>query len=149
MSRRAVIVCLLLVLPYAYVALYWAVRLFFCHDCRISGDMIFYTLVLLFATPIVLIVVGGTAFFSAKRGVEDSLARQDYAGAGVSGGCAVLGLKALVAGGVLLAGFLFYWLDAPEPGRDRLGRICEESANGSRIHCRPDPSRSKKPWSLD
>ena len=141
MSRRALIVCLLLALPYAYVTFYWARLIIACRECSISGDMIFLTLALLFATPIVLIIAGGTAFWSARKGAAASLERGDYAGAAKSGGCAYFGLRSLVSGAVLLAAGLWLLLDAPEPGRDRLGRICEESPNGSSVRCRPDPDR--------
>ena len=141
MSRRALIVCLLLALPYAYVAAYFGYRILWCHECQISGDMIFLALALLFATPIVMVVGGGTAFWSARKGMTASVERGDIAGAAGSGGCAYFGLRFLISGAVLLAAGLWWVLDAPEPGRDRLGRICEESPNGSSVRCRPDPER--------
>ncbi|MBX7514342.1 hypothetical protein K3179_07225 [Qipengyuania sp. GH38] len=142
MSRRAKIICAILVLPYLYVAYLWW-EILSSERGLLTGDVIFYTLALLVLTPLVMVLAGGTAFVSARRNTKASLAQHDYASAAKSGGCAYYGLRALISGGLLLAGMVWWVLDTPEPGRDRLGRICEESPNGSSVRCRTDPERKK------
>lgn len=142
MSRRATIICTLLVLPYLYLA-YWWWSVLSSDNGVFSNELIVWSLGLMFLSPVVLVLLGGTAFISGTRNTKASMAQHDYQGAATSGGCAYFGLRALIAGAVLLAGMAWWVLDTPEPGRDRLGRICEKSPTGSSTRCRPDPERKK------
>ena len=135
MSRLALIICGLLLLPYGYLVYMWTL----CGDCRIGGHEILYTLLAVLAVPFVLAAMGMTAIISGARTVRRA-AKQDKPVASASGGIALfLGVTVLVAVIPACISLAMLFLDQPESGRDRLGRICE--TEGSVTHCRPDPDR--------
>lgn len=130
----------LLALPYGYLVFYWTGCV--ATSCRFDGHMLFYTFVALIAVPFVMLMIGGGFLLGGARRVRGAVTSQSPTPAtvieGARGGVGFwIGLSLMIAALPACASLLFLMLDTPEPGRDRLGRICEQ--NGSSITCRPDP----------
>ncbi len=138
MSRVFRILGLLLLLPYGYVGYYWlSYYLADCASCQIDAHMLFYSFVLLVASPFLLAGWGLTSAISAGRAMRSDLQERQPVQAAANGG--MMWLAMLVAVPAFYASWQMYDLLFPEveEGRDRLGRICEKE--GSRTVCRPDP----------
>jgi len=150
MSRRMIIALAVLGLPYGYLLLVWSACLVGA-ECQLDGHKIFYTLVALFALPFVLVIVGGAFALGGARRVMGA-ASPGQGGArriidGTRGGVRFwIGISLMVAMLPACATLLGIVLYTPEPGRDRLGRICERS--GGVTTCRPDPD-ADRPSELD
>ncbi|AWW72805.1 hypothetical protein CD351_00015 [Erythrobacter sp. KY5] len=136
MSMRTVILLGAFTAPYAYLVWYWTDC--FSTRCLIDGDMIFATMIAVVALPVLLIIFGGALAFGGARKVSEGVTGRNAARVASGGMGASIGFKMLAAGipGVLV--LLYFALDTPEPGRDRLGRICEKTRSGE--ICRPDPN---------
>ncbi|EAQ28144.1 hypothetical protein NAP1_11133 [Erythrobacter sp. NAP1] len=139
MSIRTIILLGVFGAPYAYLAWYWAEC--FSTRCLIDGDMIFATMIAAVALPVLLIIFGGALAFCGARKVSEGVKGRNTASVASGGIGASIGYKMLAAGipGVLV--ILYFVLDTPEPGRDRLGRICEKTRSGE--VCRPDPDADR------
>ena len=140
MSVRMISLLALLGLPYGYLVLYWSSCI--VTGCQFDGHKIFYTLVALIALPFVMLVIGGAFALGGARRVRGAAASRTAPDAaaieGARGGVRFwIGVSLMVAALPACAALLYLVLDTPEPGRDRLGRICEET--GSSTICRPDP----------
>lgn len=139
-----IILLAVLGLPYGYLLLEWGAC--FVGTCRADGHTIFYTLVALFALPFVLAIVGGAFALGGARRVMGAASPGSGGAArivdGTRGGVRFwAGISLMVAMLPACAALLGIVLYTPEPGRDRLGRICEKRA-GSTI-CRPDPDADR------
>jgi hypothetical protein len=137
-----IILLAVLGLPYGYLLLAWGRCL--VGACQVDGHMIFATLVAVFALPFVLAIIGGAlALGGARRVVGAPSAGGRGAqrlAEGARGGVRFwVGISLMVAMLPACAALLGLVFDTPEPGRDRLGRICETS--GGTTTCRPDPDR--------
>lgn len=144
-----IILLAVLGLPYGYLLLEWGAC--FVGTCRVDGHTIFYTLVALFALPFVLAIIGGALALGGARRVMGAAASGQGGArriiAGTRGGVRFwIGTSLMVAVLPACAALLGILLYTPEPGRDRLGRICEKS-EGATI-CRPDPD-ADRPSELD
>jgi hypothetical protein len=149
MSLRPIILLALLGLPYGYLAIYWISC--FVSQCQFDGHIIFYTLIALLALPFLMLIIGGVlALGGARRVVAvgvSGIAKPGAAVAGTLGGVRFwIGLSLMIAAIPACVALLYLALDTPEPGRDRLGRICEK--NGGMTVCRPDPD-ADHPSELD
>lgn len=139
-----IILLAVLGLPYGYLLLEWGMCL--AGACQIDGHTIFYTLVALFALPFVLAIIGGAFALGGARRVMGA-ASPGQGGArrivdGTRGGVRFwIGISLMVAMLPACAALLGIVLYTPEPGRDRLGRICEKS--GGVINCRPHPDADR------
>lgn len=135
MFSRSAILPAIFGAPYAYLAYYWYSC--FSANCLLDGDMILMTGIAIVALPVVLIILGTRLLVGGTRSLKHA-AREGTASDAVRGGVGFsLGLKMVLAGVPACAVLIYLALDTPLPGRDRLGRICEETSRGT--HCRPDP----------
>jgi hypothetical protein len=142
MSSRMIILLAVLGLPYGYLLLEWGRCL--VGVCQIDGHMIFYTLVAVCALPFVLAIIGGALALGGARRVVGAPSTGGGGAArmveGARGGVRFwVGVALMAAILPACAALLGLVLDTPEPGRDRLGRICETSSGATT--CRPDPDR--------
>lgn len=149
MSKRSIIVLALLCLPYGYLAIFWSSC--FVATCKLDGDMVFQTFLAIAALPFVMLISGGVLSLGGARRIVE---------AGPSGSAAPrttdvntkaglrlsIGLWLMIVAIPGSAALLYLALDTPEPGRDRLGRICEQT--GGLTVCRPDPD-ANHPSELD
>jgi hypothetical protein len=140
MSRWKIILLAVLALPYGYLLLEWSAC--FAGACQLDGHKIFYTLVALVALPFVLAIMGGVLAVGGARRVVSAVATGggeaerivDSARGGVRLWIGIALLVAMLPACMAILGIALY---TPEPGRDRLGRMCEKS--GGATVCRPDP----------
>ncbi|TAD71524.1 MAG: hypothetical protein EAY70_14085 [Sphingomonadales bacterium] len=144
MSRRMIVLLALLGLPYGYLALYWTSC--FATRCQSDGHKIFYTLVALGALPFLMAFIGGVFALGGARRVRTAAASRTPTSAtvieGARGGAGLwIGVSLMASALPACAALLYLVLDTPEPGRDRLGRICETSSGSTT--CRPDPEADR------
>ncbi|MBU7579236.1 MAG: hypothetical protein KAF27_02020 [Porphyrobacter sp.] len=152
MSLRTIILLAVLGLPYGALALKWAACL--AGGAQIDGHLIFYTLAALVALPFVMAIMGGTLALGGARRVASAAGPRRAGGRaedriieGTRGGVRLwIGMAVLLSALPACAAILFLLLDTPEPGRDRLGRICE--TDGGTTTCRPDPD-ADRPSEID
>jgi hypothetical protein len=149
MSWRMIILLAVLGLPYGYLLLAWGRC--FVGACQFDGHLIFYTLVAVCALPFVLAIIGGALALGGARRVVGAPSTGGRSGQrmieGARGGVRFwVGISLMGAMLPACAALLGLVLYTPEPGRDRLGRICEK--RGSSTICRPDPD-ADRPSELD
>ncbi|MBX7497133.1 hypothetical protein K3172_14840 [Qipengyuania sp. 6B39] len=137
MSRRMAVIVALVSAPYFYLIY----RFLYCDTCVLTGNDWLYALGLALALPFILAafafggLVGGVR--TARGGLQERRAGQTVRGAASTWISLAIFIPAA------LAAYAIYnlFLSEPEPGRDRLGRICEENPGGGSGTCRPDPER--------
>ncbi|WAT16778.1 hypothetical protein OZN62_07440 [Aurantiacibacter sp. MUD11] len=143
MSRKAIIFLLLCLAPYAYVAFRWAA----CFSaCRVDGHLVLHTLVLIFAIPFLMAIWGTVFVIKGARAAKTGVVEQRPVEAGIGAYVTKVAAAVAIVGGIGSFYMLQLWFDEPDPGRDRLGRICETS--GSVTTCRPDPENRRDPLDM-
>lgn len=136
MFGRTLFVALICLAPYAHMIATWA------SGANISGNFLLWSLILVFASPAVLAVIAFSAARSGFAMLRSGITERNPLAAAV-GGTIAYKLAGIMVTGVLTALWIgWVFLAPPEPGRDRLGRICEKTDTGSTV-CRPDPAANR------
>lgn len=133
MFGRTILVALICLAPYAHMIATWA------SGANISGNFLLWSLILVFASPAVLAVIAFSAMRSGLAVLRSGITDHNPLATAVGGTIAYKLAGIMVTGILTTLWIAWVFLAPPEPGRDRLGRICEETGTGSTV-CRPDPA---------
>ncbi len=136
MSRLAILLVLLCIAPYLHMYYVW----FHC-DCSVSGDYAFWSLLLLLGSPVVLAIIALATLGGSMRALRSGLKKGDMRSIAGGGIGTYWGVSVAVFGIVVSVLVLYPFFEEPEPGRDKLGRICDTNELGTSRTCRPDPDR--------